>query len=72
VISSISPSRSGSGWRVERIGFLLLSRGWAEQLKDQWWAADLHALEASDRAVHAHDRGALVRFDDDAAVDACT
>jgi hypothetical protein len=45
------------------------SAGRAESIKGEWGAADLAALEASDRAVDPHDSGVLVEFDDD-AVDA--
>jgi hypothetical protein len=46
-----------------------VSGGWAESVKDEWRAADLAALEAADRTVHAYNCGVVVELDDD-AVDA--
>jgi hypothetical protein len=55
-----------AGWAHR---FLLGSSGWVESVQDEWWAADLAALEAADRAVHAHDGAVRVELNDD-AVDA--
>ena len=39
---------------------------WVEAAEYEWWAADLAALEAADRSVHADKRGVIVNLGDDA------
>jgi hypothetical protein len=64
VISSMRSSSSGSAWRGH--GDLLLSGGWVEAVQNHWQAADLAAFQPADRALHAHDGGVIVEFDDGA------